>query len=320
MNLKEVESAEGLELETGDEALKRLYRYWVERRGAKRYPSRDDIDPLDFGYALGWVSLIDVMENPLRFRYRLVSTTLTARLGYEMTGKFLDEMPEPEVRDHARRLYAAALERRIPLHFRDETMLDGRHWKTEALVLPLSSDQEAIDMLMIYRTAEASGPARFTPPPEQPDVEFIDRVDAPLLNELVAYWEAKRAGRMAPRRSDVDPVELKAHLPHLLLLDVLQAGVDFRYRLIGTDIVQGMGHDSTGRRVSEVFADHPALLKSVLERFRRVVAERVPSFTRGRTLWVPDREHRRYVSVGMPLSDDGVHVNMILYEMMLLRG
>ena len=75
MILKEVASAEGLEPETGDEALKRLYCYWTERRGAKRYPSRDDIDPLDLGYALGRVSLVDVLENPRRYRYRLVSAT-----------------------------------------------------------------------------------------------------------------------------------------------------------------------------------------------------------------------------------------------------
>ena len=320
MSLKEVESAERLEHVTSDEALKRLYRYWAERRGAKRYPSRDDIDPLDFGYALGRVSLVDVLENPRRYHYRLVSTSLTAGLGYEMTGKFMDEIPEPEVRHHTWQLYEAAVERRIPLHFRGEPMLDGRRWKSEALVLPLSSDQQAVDMLMIYRTAESSGPPRITPVREEANVEFIDGVDEPLLNELVAYWEAKRGGRMAPRRSDIDPIELKAHLPQLLLLDVLQAGVDFRYRLIGTAIVQGMGHDSTGRRVSEVFADHPALLKSVLERFRHVVVKQVPIFTRGRTLWVPDREHRRYVAVGMPLSEDGAHVNMILYEMILLKG
>ncbi len=320
MSLKEVESAEGLEGVTGDAALKRLYRYWTERRGAKRYPSRDDIDPLDFGYALGRVSLVDVLENPRRYRYRLVSTSMTAGLGYELTGRFLDEIPEPEARRYTRQLYDAAVEKRIPLHFRDDAMLDGRRWQSEALVLPLSSDQQAIDMLMIYRTAEPSGPPRITPVREEAELEFIDGVDEPLLNELVAYWEAKRAGRMAPRRSDIDPIELKAHLPRLLLLDVLQAGVDFRYRLIGTAIVQGMGHDSTGRRVSEVFADHPALLKGVLERFRRVVVKQVPIFTRGRTLWIPDREHRRYVAVGMPLSEDGVRVNMILYEMMLLKG
>jgi hypothetical protein len=158
MILKEVESAEGLGPETQDDALKRLYVYWTERRKGKRYPSRGDIDPLEFGYALGRVSLVEVLEGPRRFRYRLVSTSLTARLGYEMTGKFLEEIPESDMRRYTERLYAAAVERGISLYFRDAPTLDGRRWRTEGLILPLSSNGTSVDMLMIYRMTEPPNP------------------------------------------------------------------------------------------------------------------------------------------------------------------
>lgn len=154
MNLIELDRIEALELESDDNALKRLFHYWTERRGAKRYPSRDDIDPLDFGYALGRVSLVDVLEGPRRYRYRLVSTSLTALLGYEMTGKFLDQIPETEMRAYTERLYATAVERGVPLFFRDEAAIDRRYWKHEALILPLSSDGTLVNILMIYRTAD----------------------------------------------------------------------------------------------------------------------------------------------------------------------
>lgn len=163
MRVKEIDSVEALEPETGDALLKRLYRYWTERRGAKRYPSRADIDPLDFAFALGRVSLIEVLDHPRRFRYRLVSTSHTARLGYEMTGKFLDEIPETEMRDYTERHYLMAVAKAVPLHVRDERVIDGRRWKHEALVLPLSSDGSAVDMLMIYRTADATVPPRRAP-------------------------------------------------------------------------------------------------------------------------------------------------------------
>lgn len=163
MVIKEIDSPAALEPETGDAAMKRLYLYWAERRGARRCPSRTDIDPLDFGYALGRVSLIDVLSHPRRFRYRLVSTSLTARLGYEMTGKFLDEIPETEMRAYTERLYLTALAKAVPLHVRDEAVIDGRRWKHEALVLPLSSDGGAVDMLMIYRTADPTVPPRPVP-------------------------------------------------------------------------------------------------------------------------------------------------------------
>jgi hypothetical protein len=154
MILREVDGAEPLDLDTSDETLKRLYRYWIERRGTRRYPSRDDIDPLDFAYAVGRVSLVDVLEDPRRFRYRLVSTTLTARLGYEMTGKFLDEIPGSEMRAYTERIYTTAMERLAPLHLRDDSLMDGRRWRHEALILPLSPDGRAVNMLMIYRTME----------------------------------------------------------------------------------------------------------------------------------------------------------------------
>ncbi len=159
MILTEIQGPEGLELESGNKTLKRLYGYWAARRGAKRYPSRDDIDPIDFGYALGHVSLIEAMQNPPRFRYRLVSGSLTARLGYEMTGKFLDEVPESEMRAYTARIYAMALAKGVPLHLRDQVTLDGRRWNYEALILPLSSDGYTVDILMIYRLADRPTPS-----------------------------------------------------------------------------------------------------------------------------------------------------------------
>jgi hypothetical protein len=158
MQLMELDSAETLRRATGDEALKRLYDYWTERCSGKRLPARRDVDPLDFGYALGRVSLIDVVGEPRRFWYRLVSTQLTERLGYEMTGKPLEDIPDVEMRRYAERVYGAAVEKRVPLYFRDAPVLDGNRWESEALILPLSADGEAVDMLMIYRTTE--GPKR----------------------------------------------------------------------------------------------------------------------------------------------------------------
>ncbi len=140
-----------LERVGADADLRRLYLYWHARRGARAFPSRDDIDPVEFDYALGRVSLIDVLESPPRFYYRVVSTQLTRHLGYEMTGKFLDQAPEPEMRDFAERHYRRALSAAAPLYENDGVVLDGRRWRQESLALPLSSDGQAINMLMIYR-------------------------------------------------------------------------------------------------------------------------------------------------------------------------
>ena len=157
----EITGITDLEGVTADADLKRLYRYWAERCGERAFPSRDDIDPIEFDYALGRVSLIDVLEGPRRFYYRLVSTHLTRHLGYEMTGKFLDQLPESQVRDFAGRHYLRALEQRVPIYESGEVVLDRRRWRHESLVLPLSADGQTISMLMVYRVTDA--PVRAAP-------------------------------------------------------------------------------------------------------------------------------------------------------------
>jgi len=145
-----------LERISGDADLKRLYLYWCERRGTRLYPARDDIDPVDFSYALGRVSLVEVQGK--RFYYRLVSTQLTQHLGYEMTGKFLDQMPGSEMRNFAEQHYRRALACAAPLYETDAVVLDGRRWRHESLVLPLAADGETISMLLIYRTTGVPEP------------------------------------------------------------------------------------------------------------------------------------------------------------------
>jgi hypothetical protein len=150
----EIAGPETLQGVTTDPVAIRLYLYWLKCRGAKQFPSRDDIDPIDFRFALGRVSLIDVLEQPRRYRYRLVGTMVTDHLGYEMTGKFLDQLPESQVRAYLDQLYGSVVAQRVPIHEGGQTVLDGRLWKYESLVLPLSSEGQAVDLLMAYRATD----------------------------------------------------------------------------------------------------------------------------------------------------------------------
>jgi hypothetical protein len=120
--------------------IRRFYDYWDEKRGDRPFPSRADIDPLDFKFALGRVSLIDVTHDPLRFRYRIVASYLTEHLGYEMTGKFADEIPEPATRDYTIGRYTDAVMAHAPVHELGDVVIDGRHWAQEVLLLPLARD------------------------------------------------------------------------------------------------------------------------------------------------------------------------------------
>ena len=137
-----------------DQRIVRLYRYWDESRGARSFPGRADIDSIDFTFALERVSIIEVHRDPLRFRYRLVSTHLTEHLGYEISSKYFEDIPEPSMREFARAFYERALERQGPLYETGSVVIGRHEWWHETLLLPLAADGETIDMFLIYRNTE----------------------------------------------------------------------------------------------------------------------------------------------------------------------
>ncbi len=132
-----------------DPMIARLRAYWDARRGDRFAPARADIDPVDFGYALSDICLVDVVGTPPRFRYRIIGQGLIDRAGFNMTGRFLDESPEPEFRDRLTQTYGEAVDTRAPRQGIREGVLDGRMRRYEYLVLPLSSDGAHVDMLLI---------------------------------------------------------------------------------------------------------------------------------------------------------------------------
>ena len=129
-------------------ALRRLYTYWEERRRGREFPARRDIDPLDFRYALGHVMLLDVLYQPLRFRFRLHGTALTLRAGYDMTGKMAEELPNAKNRARLIERCCTVVEQRRPLAMTDQRLLGGRMFYFEVLWLPLAEDGSTISMLM----------------------------------------------------------------------------------------------------------------------------------------------------------------------------
>jgi hypothetical protein len=132
-----------------DDGVRRLYLYWDEKRAGRRFPARRDIDPLELSFVLGWLVLLDVDYEPLRFRYRLFGSELAVRLGFDLTGSYADEHPRPELGDYVQATWTEVVTRRRPTHGFFDRVLDNQKLRFEALRLPLSSDGEQIDMLLV---------------------------------------------------------------------------------------------------------------------------------------------------------------------------
>lgn len=79
------------------------------------------------------------------------------------------------------------------------------------------------------------------------------------LTELVAYWEALRAGRPAPRRSEIDPREFGDYLEDTFVLECAADG-ETRFRLAGMALCDMMGMELRGMPAVSVIAvgDRPA--------------------------------------------------------------
>src|SRR5437667_12011235 len=80
--------------------------------------------------------------------------------------------------------------------------------------------------------------------PGSPPSEIV----SPLVREMFAYWQRKRADLLAPRPRDIEPGEIKRLLPLICIADVMREPFDLRFRLVGTGVVEACGHDFTGPR------------------------------------------------------------------------
>lgn len=128
------------------------------------------------------------------------------------------------------------------------------------------------------------------------------------LRQAYAYWDGKRRGRPMPSRRDIDPVEIPSLLSRLMLVDVLRDPLDFRFRLLGTEIVARSHRNYTGLRLSELPGKGPGSV--VWNNCEQVVLYRAP-FSRTPPYVGPDRYTTTVENLMLPLSEDGETVTMI---------
>lgn len=126
-------------------SLRNFHRYWLDKRGTRRWPSRADIDPLDLKSLLGSIALLDVVHGadvttPPRFRYRVFGTRFVEWFGFDMTGRMLDDWPAPEYRAVMNASYREVAMAGRPFRRLRSFVKDNRVLRYEALMLPLGND------------------------------------------------------------------------------------------------------------------------------------------------------------------------------------
>lgn len=123
-------------------------------------------------------------------------------------------------------------------------------------------------------------------------------------------WDAKRQGACLPGREDFPVEDLKPWFGHVLIMDVGRETLDFRYRMIGTEITAFRDRDYTGKWISECSFGESR--ESMIATFRNPVVQRRPVFRSGWVQWPVDGSWRSFDSVHAPLATDGRTADMTI--------
>ncbi|RED48509.1 PAS domain-containing protein [Aestuariispira insulae] len=132
----------------------------------------------------------------------------------------------------------------------------------------------------------------------------------PRHQDLFDYWHAKCAGRIAPPRQAIDPVDLTALLPNLFIFKVYEEPErDYEPTLLGTALVSVLGRDFTGSRFYEMY--HGESAKILRRQYDHVVDSHQPFYAQLDAEWM-NKDFISYDRLLLPLSEGGETVSRLL--------
>lgn len=129
-----------------------------------------------------------------------------------------------------------------------------------------------------------------------------------MIAELRAYWERLRGNRAFPKRAEIDPVELKQHLPYVSITEIQAEPFRIRYRLVGTELTRYYRGEVRGRWLDELGDIWPAQdVIDTTQTFRRLFSSGAPQFALSLAHW-DGHQNNVFELARFPLSEDGVAV------------
>jgi hypothetical protein len=124
---------------------------WESQRGARRFPGREDMSPRMLGGLLRNTVLVRVLGDD--FQFRIVGDAIVAAQGASFQGKTTAEIDTtlPGYGRMLHRVYRIVRDAATPHAYRGwfERQADGRAFFHETVILPLGSDGEHVDHLLV---------------------------------------------------------------------------------------------------------------------------------------------------------------------------
>lgn len=136
--------------------------------------------------------------------------------------------------------------------------------------------------------------------------DFAQKLTSDKLKAAYAVWDAARASRIGPRREEIVPANLRGVLTFTYMMDVVDAGRDFRFRFAGDRIIQFMGRRFAGELLSKQTSS--AFFDNMRQIFSACVAARAPITSGVRQATYPGKDFLEVEAMVLPLSDNGSDV------------
>ena len=141
---------DGALLDIRSPILRQGLAYWNEKRGHRAMPARADFDPMEIIPILPHVVLLDVLRDPLDFRYRLIGTLTEEHMAEPYTGRRFSEIPHQRAPSRIWSCSEQVVQDPRPLRSDIPYIGPKRDFTTvEDVMMPLAADGETVDMIFV---------------------------------------------------------------------------------------------------------------------------------------------------------------------------
>jgi hypothetical protein len=166
----------------------------------------------------------------------------------------------------------------------------------------------------LNRNLKADAMPTAVPADEQDNAGTLDKVKS--HNLALTYWKEARKEFLLPSREDFDLSLLAPILPNIVLLDVLNDPLDFKYRVIGNSAMQNFTKNYTGIALSTISGKGPD--SDVFKSLQTVVQRKEPCVQLIPYVG-PNKGFKRISSLALPLAKDHENVDKIMIIVEFLR-
>lgn len=141
-----------------DAELRELYDYWLAKHHDGQLPRRSDIDPLEIPRLLQSIALLEVVGDAKDFVFALAGSRIEQALDRTLKGVSLGDLRKVLERSQSAEQYIAAVRSHAPQYRESDLKEYGKeHWNYRRLILPLSSDGEQVDCVLVGALFNSAG-------------------------------------------------------------------------------------------------------------------------------------------------------------------